>query len=296
MKSVANTHNIPGEVIRLLAGHGPLQVTTDSPEGATKAHVAPFEDILHLFVSPSSETVRALLKSTRVEVSARDPAGRYQIRMEGRAHAGRSLAGHPQLSVLAPWQPEGVAAHRLVVVPFVAEHIEFVRGEEDVKLRNVGLTPAGKDRPTPGRIWTGAAFSGMAGALALWFVVAASLWFGAQGAELLGRPLALGLALISGLGLIGGVRLLVIARGFLQWRKQRASREDAPFLAEGLMSPREATIGGVIALCTAMATLFSLSTIWGPDLFWWVVGASGVWLCGPAWVLHLAMGRPEPRR
>jgi hypothetical protein len=296
MQSVSNTVNIPGEVIRILASHGPLQVVTQAPEGATTATAAPFEDVLHLFLSPASATVSALLRSSRVEISANAADGSYHIHMEGRAHAGRRLAGHPQLSILEPWQPEDVAANRLVVVPFVAERITFVRGEGDSGRRNAGLTPAGTARASQGRIWVAAAFSGMAGPLALWFVLAAAFWFGVQGAEFLGRPLALGFSLISGLGLIAGTRLLVIARGFLQWRRQCAAREDAPFLSEGLLAPREATVGGIAILVLGFFMLFPLWSIWGPDLMWRVVIASGVWLCGPAWALHLAMGRPEPRR
>ena len=296
MEASTNMRNIPSEVIRLIAGHGPVQVTTFSDTGGASAVCAPFEDILHLLLPSTSGTVKALLDSTRLEVSAKAEDGSYQIRMQGRAHAGRGMSGHPMLSVLEPWLPEGVSSHRLVVVPFVAEHIEFVRGQGEVVKRNVGLTPAGQERPTFGRMWMGAAFSGMAGVLGLWFIVAAALWFGAQGDTFAGRPLALALSLVSGLGLIGGVRLIVIAQGFLQWRRLRASRADAPYLSEGFFAPREARIGALIALSAALVALSTVGSIWGSSLVTRIVLGCGVWLCGPAWALHLAMGRPEPRR
>jgi hypothetical protein len=296
MKSSMSQLNIPTEVIRILASHGPVQVSTHAYEGANSATGAPFEDVFHLFFPTGSPTIGALLKSTQVEVSAKAADGRYQIRMKGRAHAGRCLAGHPMLSVLEPWQPEGVSPRQLVVVPFVAEHIEFIRGDADHHQRNAGLTPAGRERPSISRIWFMAAFSGMAGPLALWFVLASAFWFGLQGAEFLGRPMGLICALLAGLGLISGTRLLVISQGFLQWRNLRASRGDAPFLSEGFVSPHEARLVAATSLSVAAIALFAIWAVWGEDLVWRVVLGSGIWLCGPAWALHLAMGRPEPRR
>ena len=103
MKAAEHKLNIPAEVIRVLANHGPLRVSTYAHEGSALVDSAPFEDILHFFLRPNSPTVTALLKSTRMVVTAKAEDGSYQIRMEGRAHAGRPLAGHPLASVLDPW-------------------------------------------------------------------------------------------------------------------------------------------------------------------------------------------------
>jgi hypothetical protein len=289
------TNNVPSEIIHVLASHGPVTVATYAHEGASTVGCAPFEDIIHLFVSPGSATEAALLKSSRMTVSAKAKDGSYQVRMEGRAHAGRILAGHPLLSVLEPWCPEGVPISRLLVVPFIAEHIEFVRGKDEAAKRNAGLTPAGHARPTPGRMWLAAAFSGMAGPLGYWILAWTTIWFGIQGNEFVGRPLGVVLAIVGGLGLVGGIRLFTIAQGFILWRKMRAGEDDAPWLLEGFFSPLDARLVGTAALTAAVAALGSIWMVWGSDLFWLVILGSGAWLCGPAWLIHLALGRPDPR-
>jgi len=289
-------NNLPADIVRVLATHGAVEVVTFAYEGAVRVACAPFEDIVYLLVVPGGATESALLKTTRVTVSAKAPDGSYQLRMEGRAHAGRMLNRHPMLSVIEPWCPEGVATNRLLVVSFIAEEIEFVRGEGDDARRHAGKTPAGRDRPTQGRIWFAAAMSGLSGYMSLLYVLACVFWFGVQGAEFLGRPLGLGLALAAGVGLLGGVRLFVLAQGFLGWRKMKASESDAVWLSGAFISPHEARMGGTLALFIGCASLATIAAIWGEGLFWKCFLASGVWLLAPAWALNLAMGRPEPRR
>ena len=138
--------------------------------------------------------------------------------------------------------------------------------------------------------------AGLAGLLALIFSIYAVLWFGFQGQEFVGRPWAVLLSMMSGLSLIAGVRLLVVAQGFLQWRTLKASRSDAPFLSDGYLSPHQTRLAGVACLVVGSICLGGVWFVWGPDVSWRVFVASGVWLCAPAWVMHLAMGRPEPRR
>jgi hypothetical protein len=271
-------------------------VSTHELEGGAPVPCAPFEDYLYLFVSPGSATESALLKTTRLSVSAKDPQGEYQVRMEGRGNAGRPLPGHPLFSSLDPWRPDGVPSHRLLVVPFVAEHIEFVQGKGDQTKRNAGATRAGTDLPTKTRVWMSACFSGLAGALALLYTVLCVAWLGAQGVEFVGRPFAVAVCLVGGLGLIGGIRLLVIAQGFLLWRRHKCSSSDAPWLVDSFIAPVEARMVGAAMLVAAGTSLGTIALVWGPGLMWKVIIACGILVAAPAWVLHLAMGRPEPRR
>ena len=289
-------NNLPTNIVRVLATHGQVDVVTYQYEGASRVSCAPFEDVVYLLVTPGGSTEAALLKTCRVTVSAKADDGTYQLRMEGRAHAGRLLSRHPSLSVIEPWCPEGVPTHRLLVVPFVAEEVEYVQGSGDESRRHSGLTPAGRRRPSQGRIWVGTAMSGLAGPMAALYIAVTVLWFGAQGATFLGRPLGLTMALVGGLGLLAGVRLLVVAQAFMGWRSLRAAENEAEWLISGLISPREARILAVMCLSAAFASLFTIASIWGEGLFWRVFVASGAWLLGPAWALNLAMGRPEPRR
>mgnify|MGYP007063374568 CR=1 FL=1 len=289
-------NNVPTNIVRVLATHGSVDVVTFAYEGAAKVACAPFEDVVFLLVTPGGATETALLKTTRVTVSAKAADSSYQLRMEGRAHAGQLLSRHPMLSVIEPWCPEGVATYRLLVIPFIAEEIEYVQGEGDEARRHAGLTPAGRQRPTQSRIWIGAATSGLAGPMIGLYIFMAVLWFGVQGATFLGRPLGLSMALCGGVGLLAGVRLLVLAQTYLHWRSMKASAGDAEWLISGFISPRETRIMAAACLFVAFASLFTIGTIWGEDLFWRVFLGSGAWLLGPAWVLNLAMGRPEPRR
>ena len=96
MESAARQMNVPSEVIKILASHGAVRVSIPGFEGGGQAVMAPFEDVLHLFVSPSSPILEALLRSTRMEVAAKGADNAYQVRMTGRSHAGRPMAGHPR--------------------------------------------------------------------------------------------------------------------------------------------------------------------------------------------------------
>ena len=289
-------NNVPLEVVKVLAGHGPVSIATYAHEGAATVHCAPFEDLIHLFVRRGSPTERALLESTQLTLSAKADDGDYQLRMEGRAHAGRPLGGHPLLRALEPWSPEGESPHRLLAVPFVAEHIEYVRGGADNPQRNAGLTPAGMARPTRSRTLLAACFSGMARPLAVWILAWTVAWFGAQGTDFVGRPVGVTLALIAGLGMVGGVRLFVLGRGYLAWRSHKANEADAAWLVEGLISPRDAQLIAAAMVFTGCIALSLIGAIWGERLFWMVLLFSGVLLCGPAWLVHLAVGRAEPQR
>ena len=296
MEAAAQQLNVPSEVIRVLAAHGRVRVSVPGQGAGELVFVAPFEDILHLFVAPQSAIIEGLMRSNRLELSAKADDSSYQVRMTGRAHAGRRLGGHPLSSVLEPWAPEDGMSHRWTVVPFVPEEIEFVRGEGDEVKRNAGLTRAGRERPTWGKIWLSSTFFGMATPQALIFITACTIWFGLQGAEFVGRPIGLTLSLVSGLSLIGGSRLFVLAQGFMQWRENRAARADAPWASEGFIAPHEARLAGATLTAISVICFSSLWLIWGTDMVFRVFVGTGIWLALPASVLHLAMGRPEPRR
>jgi hypothetical protein len=295
MQSVPH-NNLPHEVVRVLATHGEVEVITGGSDAGGRVACAPFEDIVYLFVSKDSAIERGLLKVSRLSLSATAPDGSYAIRMSGRAHAGTEVGRHTIRGVLEPWVPDGVPIGRLLAVPFVAEEVEFIRGRGDEAVRHAGPTPAGKERPTELSIWIRTAFSGIAGVLAVLFTLIVVGWFVRQGAGFLGRPLALLFSLVAGLGLISGSRLFLVAWGYELWRVHRAVPSDAPWLVGGFMAPGEARMTGATALLSAMVALVPLAVIWGSELVTGVVLLSGVWLAGPAGVIHLAMGRPDPQR
>ena len=132
--------------------------------------------------------------------------------------------------------------------------------------------------------------------MALLYTMVCVAWLGAQGVEFVGRPFAVCLCLMGGLGLIGGIRLLVLAQGFLLWRKHKCSASDAPWLVDSFLAPSEARMAGAAMLIVALSSLATIWIVWGVGLMWKVIIASGILVAAPAWVMHLAMGRPEPRR
>lgn len=287
--------NLPPDVIRVLSFHGPVEMFVDEGRARARVAVAPFEDVLHLLVPTGSDVERALLRTNTVDVQARHPEGDYALRMTGRAHAGAPLGRHPERASIEPWVPNGATNSTLLAVPFVAEHIEFVRAEGDSKARYHGPTPEATTRPSPGMVLLRACFSGLPLPFAISAAVVPWLWLTLEGPDYPARPLVLVVQICTGLGLLGGARLLVLALAFGQWRKGKARMEDAPLLTEALLAPREAVRLGALFLGLSAIGLAALGSYWDGTAALIALSANGAWLLTPAWTIHLLSGRPEPK-
>jgi hypothetical protein len=132
--------------------------------------------------------------------------------------------------------------------------------------------------------------------MAVWTTLFYVVWLIVQGIRFDGREIAAGLGLVGGLGLIGGARLIYVSRAFILWRRGKARIQDAPVLSEGLMAPAQAHRIAAVMLGLSALSLISLALLWGSELVGVVVGATGVWLIGPAWALHLLLRQPEASR
>ena len=79
--------NLPRDVIRILSLHGPVSWWVG--EGAALARgaapVAPFEDVVFVFLPAGSPGEKALLASTRMVLQARQAMLERQVRPERRA-------------------------------------------------------------------------------------------------------------------------------------------------------------------------------------------------------------------
>jgi len=289
-------NNLPLVVIHALSSHGPVDVLTAGNGFSAQVPCAPFEDRVYLFVVPGSATEEGLLLQSEVHVSAKAADGSYAIRMEGRAHAGIPLSGHRDRSALEAWAPEGVPVHRLLVIPFAAETLEYVHGVGDELARYSGQTPVGISRGSLARDFVRAGLSGLALPMTIWTTVLYLGWLVAQGAVYPGRVFAAGLGLVAAFGVIAGVRLLVVSTAFGKWRKGMARLRDAPVLSEGLVAPGQAKRMAAFFLSGAALSLITLALIWGRQLVEVVLGLSGIWLVGPAWALHLMIRQPEAPR
>jgi len=287
--------NLPPDVVRVLSFHGAVDVFVGEGVARGRAHTAPFEDVLYLLVPIGAPLEGGMLASVAVEVHARHADGDYALRMTGRAQPGRGVGHHPERATIQPWIPESGHPGRLLAVPFIPEHIEFVRNEGDGKARYHGETPAGRHRPRRGLTLMRAAFGGITGAAAVLAVVIPWTWITIQGPDYPSRPSALALQIVGGLALLAATRLAVVALGFRQWRAGRARASDAPVLTDALLSFRETLQYAGASIVIAIAALGTLSAAWEPQAMLVGLLPGCAWLLGPAWALHLLVGKPEAR-
>jgi hypothetical protein len=118
-------------------------------------------------------------------------------------------------------------------------------------------------------------------------------WLIYQGADYLGRPGAMILALVTGLGLVGGSRLWTIQYAYRQWRLGRARRAEASVLADGFMAPDTAArVAFYFALIGVIGGIL-LWSLWDPQIATIAFFANGAWLAGPASWMHLSARSPE---
>jgi len=284
--------NLPDRIIRLLSFHGPVEVWTGRGDKArtAKVHLAPFDDELVLLVPMSSPLVPGLLQTCRAVVTARAEDQHYTLRLEGRAVAGRPVSVHPNRNAISPWLPEGERPHRLLAVPFVAETVELVEDDGQVRNRFAGPTPAGKAVPGPLRRWLSAALGGGGRLPAVAGLVGTFLWFGYLGSDYPWRPVALLLAWTATLGLVGGIRLLGQAVAFGHWREGHGELDRIPSLRDGEVAPDEARLAGFVALGLGMLALGCVAAFpRGMATLGVILGCSGAPLLAVVWLLHSAL-------
>jgi len=277
----------------VLSFHGALDVFVGDGVARGRAHPAPFDDICYLLVPVGSPLEAGLLASVVVEVHARHPDGDYALRMLGRAEPGRTVSRHRMRSAIEPWLPDGGHSGRLLAVPFVPEQIEFVRNEGDGKARYHGETPAGRNRPRRSFSIVRAAFGGISLVGAVLGVIVPWVWVTVQGPGYTNRPGVLVLQIVGSLAILASVRLATVALAYRQWRAGRAAVKDAPVLSEALLSYRETLQYAGAVLVVAIAALGTLSAAWEPEAMLVGLLPNLSWVLGPAWFIHLMVGKPE---
>ena len=120
---------LPPEVARILATRGKVQLVGGAigKHASVRCGIAPFEDLLFLFIRPGTNVESALLESNEAQVNAKDPDGTWHVRMGGRAVAGVPLMKHERRLEMLPWVPEEENPQGLIVVSFWPEELEYVR-------------------------------------------------------------------------------------------------------------------------------------------------------------------------
>ncbi len=284
---------IPAEVVRLLATHGLVQVVTGPPDAhaSESLALAPFEDLIYLFARRRSPTEAALLKSTNLRLSARDPEGKYTIHMTGRGVAGCSVISNRRRLELLPWMPEDMDARTTLAIPFWPEELEYTRAAAGEDERFAGKTPAGIKAPPTARRWRDLSYGGIWPAV-LFSLVCIWIFLGAQGPDYPLRFVALGVSGFASVSLLGGFRLWYRGAAFRQWRQGRCHPEDAGLMVLGLLSLREVMRSAFQLLL--LGSLLSLSLLsWGGILWLVTLSSTLLWLLGPLWLLHLASDDAE---
>lgn len=285
--------NLPDDIVRLLSFHGPVEVWTGTGDKAStdKVHLAPFDDELILFVPPHSSLVEGLLQTCRTMVTAKADDKTYTLRLEGHAVAGRPVTAHPNRGSITPWLPEGMAPSRVLAVPFVAESVELIRDEGQVRNRYAGPTPAGRQSPGAARRLLGAALGGGGRWVAISSLVGTFLWYGYLGSDYPWRPVAVLLAWMASLGLIGGIRLLGQAAAFNKWRRGDGTLDDLPSLRDGLLAPDEARFMGIVGLLCAAIGLAGVAALpRGSEGVLVVLITTGAPVLAVSWLLYCAVG------
>jgi hypothetical protein len=287
---------IPEPITRALALHGPVQVSCGQGVGLVTAqpHVAPFDDMLVLFVLRSSPLLAGLDRDPRVVLLAQGGEDNYTIRIRGRGVDCGPASGHERRMEIIPWLPEGATLARFRAVELVPERIEYsYDGEEDRE--HFGGITAAADVPAPATRWFELCFGGNLPSAVIAFV-ALFAYVGWWGEWFTLRPVALLVALIVALGLQVSTRLAYRVLAHRRWQRGDAARHHGSYLSEGLLPVRGAVILALTAFGLVLPASLLCGVAWGGELLAVALGASMLWFLLPLWGIRFLgdMTTPAP--
>ena len=256
----ARVQIIPDKISHVLATQGAVQFIAGwgADQSSVRLNVAPYDDMVVLFISRRSRTSTNLLVTPRCQILAGSVQAGWQLKMVGRAVCTGAVNAHPRRLELQHWLPEGTPGTRLDAVEFIPERIEYAEGEGDSRKRFYGETPAA-DLPTPMKRWLDLSFTGI---VIPWLLSAAVwvVWYGWWGLKLRGRWFVLLITIYCVMGLMAGARLVYRATALRRWQVGRALRRDSGILGLGWLPQRGAWLLGVVLM--ASATRRWPSTTW----------------------------------
>ncbi len=290
-------HALPPDVVRLLSFHGPVELGIPQGEDVlrTRAHVAPMEECVYVFLRVGHPAIDALLARGDAELMARAPDGAYALRITGRAHPGVTVARRPDRGALEPWLPEGASAADHVAAELLPLHLELQRREAGEPVRYFGPTPLGRGWPRPGAALWRAASTGVGGlGVATGFLTLFG-FLGWAGAEFPLRPVALvGGTALSAAGALG-LRLIGVAWAYGRWRRGQGPLREGQAVVDGLVAPGLALrAGGAGLLAWLLGALLALA--WGKDLALVMLFGNLVPIWGPGMALHRLLPGREAER
>jgi hypothetical protein len=289
--------NHPDHVISILSFHGQVELWVGHGDrwGSHKVSCAPAEQVIEVFTTAGGVVEELLLENTTAQLVARSPDGSTSLRMDGRAHAGLLYSRHPDRQALEPWLPASIPTARLLIVPFVADHIDLVRDGGAGREHFHGPTPLGQEQPGVGRKWVELAWGGWPTVIGAVAVLGNWAWLAPQGDKLSNRGLSLVLTIAASMLLLGATRLLVLAWSYGQWRRFQAARSAARGLADGVVAPGQCRRMAAAMFGAAAVVLLVLFWQANPGVALASTLVSGFWLYGPIAALLASSSRAEKK-
>ncbi len=279
---------IPEPVTRILAFHGAVQVASGLGRRRVSAsvHLAPFDDILALFLPAGSPFSKAIERDPKVELFIQGGEQNYSVRIKGRAVCSGPAGGHGRRMEIVPWLPDGSTLQRFHLVELLPERIEFSYDDGGERRHFEGNTDAAKVPTLPTR-WLDACFGGIVHAVVLAFVVLWA-WVGWYGQWYTLRVAALALSLAGALGMLAAARLAYRSLAFRAWQRRKAARFHAGPVGEGLLPLASIQVtSGVLALLSLVCVIAS-GAMWGGGLAGIALLASQLWYLVPWWMFRFA--------
>ncbi len=274
---------IPEPITRTLALHGPAGVSCGQGPGlvSTKTHLAPFDDLLLLFLSRRSAFVINLDRDPRVELHVQGGDTNYSLRIRGRAVDTGPAGGHDRRLELVHWLPEGATLQRFRAVELIPERIEYAYDEGDERRHYEGRTAAA-EIPSSAQRWLRLCFSGMIPWLATAFI-GLWAWIGWYGQWYTLRLGALAVAMVGCYGLLASARLIYRVLGHRRWQQGRAARHFGNMLSEGLLPVRQTlTVAGALFLA-GLVSIVACGIAWGGELSGVILACTQLWFLVPFW-------------
>lgn len=280
---------LPDELAELLSVHGPALLEVGEPPGVTseRVQVVPLHDQLFVLVRGRGPMAAAVDRWGRAVLTAEHAGGDYQLRVRARAAVGRSAAAEGRRNELYHWLPDGEKAQDLRVLWLYPEHVEYVRGKGDHRVRTAGEVPGGALPPGFAR-WVRVAREGV---LPFYFALLPIDWIFVLVAGIAPgtRVLLAALLLVAQVAMLGGVAVLHQRAVHLRYRESFATPAQDHLFLEGWLVPDEARLGAGVAIGFGLLLALFLGAGAGP---WFPVVAvlgSGAPLLGLFfWVQHLA--------
>jgi hypothetical protein len=274
---------LPEEVMDRLSLVGQVRFTAWKGEEpvVVNAPVAPLHRQLFVLAHKNGAIETALMQDGRAELWVEHKEPPWQIRVIGRAVAGRDAAADPRRSELLHWLPDGTRAQNLLAIRFFPESMDY---HVDGTRRASGPIP-GAVLPSELTRWSRMVTRGHLG----WMPVLGLITWGGILAWVppeLRNLLVLCLMLTLSLTLFSGVALLGRYGEFLRWREGTLREAGVAELLAGWQPPWRVRDLGAGLLAGGLLLVGIVALVMPAPVPLTILVASGVGVYGPVHVVR----------